>query len=557
MPNPLSEKTRSRFPVKVPGTFGARRKNATWHLRQFGPTRGRVPPAGRRYRWRWLALAVAVAVAVPLAWWATTRPAAPPAARLPSTMSIPFSASADAYVSSARPAVNRGSSAVLRTASRPKIMSYLTFSVSGLSGTVTAATLRFWANVADLRGVAVHVAPGSWHEDSIAASNAPAVGGAVAFTGAVAAKTWVTADVTPLVAGNGVVSMALTQVGSGSGQYDSREGAHPPELVVQTTSGSGAPSPRSAAAVLRATIEAVPDATAYRYATQDDHGRSMDALKIISKPGGGYLGVYHNGPHGVFQVYVAESRDLLHWTSRALLDNDASQPAIAALSDSGYLLADEAHVNRAVKLRLLRFRHYASLAALLSGRADRIFDAPLTVASGSAKAEGTPNILSATLSPDLSHSRIVVGFHYRLPHGLDRPGIGVLTNFSSWSGRPDTALEVALRAAGVSGAIGDRDVVRFLGQPFELVEAQAGAGPAWLVYLYDQSKHVATALRIRTSHGSRSFGNPTVTSLREPSGATALVFTLFLRTPFAQGGEAGELVYYRTYSPNKSTGNPP
>ena len=31
--------------------------------------------------------------------------------------------------------------------------------------------------------------------------------------------------------------------------------AHPPELVVQTTSGSGAPSPRSAAAVLRATVE--------------------------------------------------------------------------------------------------------------------------------------------------------------------------------------------------------------------------------------------------------------------------------------------------------------
>jgi hypothetical protein len=307
---------------------------------------------------------------------------------------------------------------------------------------------------------------------------------------------------------------------------------------------------------LRATIEAVPDATAYRYATQDDHGRSMDALKIISKPGGGYLGVYHNGPHGVFQVYVAESRDLLHWTSRALLDNDASQPAIAALSDSGYLLADEAHINRAVKLRLLRFRHYASLAALLSGRADRTYEAPLTLAPGSAKAEGTPNILSATLSPDLSHSRIVIGFHYRLPHGLDRPGIGVLTNFSAWSGRPDTTLEAALRAAGVSGAIGDRDTVSVLGTPLELIEAQAGTGSAWHVYLYDQTTHVATALRIRTSQGSRSFGNPTVTSLPGPSGATALVFTLFLRTPFAQGGEAGELVYYHTYRASKSAGNP-
>src|SRR5205823_2694846 len=142
MPNPLPEKTRSRFPAKATGTSGTRRKNAGWHSGQSGPTRGRVSPAGRRYRWRWLALAAAVGVAVPLAWWATTRPTAPPAARLPSTMSIPFSASADAYVSAARPDVNRGRSPVLRTASRPRIMSYLTFPASGLTGTVTAATLR-------------------------------------------------------------------------------------------------------------------------------------------------------------------------------------------------------------------------------------------------------------------------------------------------------------------------------------------------------------------------------------------------------------------------------
>jgi hypothetical protein len=556
MPNPLSEKTRSRFPVRAAGPFGTRRKNAAWPPGQSGPPRGRVPPAGRRYRWRWLALAAAVAVAVPLAWWATTRPTAPPAARPASAVPVPFSASADAYVSSARPDVNRGSSPLLRTASRPKIMSYLTFAVSGLSGTVTAATLRLWANVADLRGAAVHAAPGSWHEDSITASNAPPAGQAVALTGQVSAKTWVTADVTPLVAGNGMVSMALTQVGSGSGQYDSREGAHPPELVVRTTSGPGPPSPRSAAAALRTAIEAVPDATAYRYATRDDHGRSMDALKIISKPGGGYLGVYHNGPRGVFQVYVAESRDLLHWTSRALLDQDASQPAIAALSGSGYLLADEAHVNQGVKVRTLRFRHYASLAALLSGRADRTYEAALTLAPGSAKAEGTPNIFSASLSPGLSHSRIVIGFHYRRPHGLDRPGIGVLTNFSAWSARPDTALEAALRADGVSGAIGDRDTVSFLGTPLELIEAQAGTGPAWHVYLYDHRTHVATPLHIRTSHGSHSFGNPTVTSLRAPSGATALAFTLFLPTP-APDGEAGELIYYHTYRASKSTSNPP
>jgi hypothetical protein len=65
------------------------------------------------------------------------------------------------------------------------------------------------------------------------------------------------------------------------------------------------------------------------------------------------------------------------------------------------------------------------------------------------------------------------------------------------------------------------------------------------VYLYDSGTHRAAALHIRTNRGSRSFGNPTVTSLRGPAGATALVFTLFLRSSLAHSGEAGELVYYR------------
>ncbi len=504
---------------------------------------------GRRPSWRLLALAVALAVAVPLTWWAVTRPSAPPLSRAPAVTSIPFSPVGDAYVSSARPAVNTGNSPVLRTASRPKILSYLTFSLAGLSGTVASAKLRFWSNVADLRGAAVHAVDRSWNENSITAATAPALGETVAQTGMVSAKAWVTVDVTPLVLGNGVVRVALTQVGSGSGQYDSREGAHPPVLVVRTS--SGVLSGRSPAAVLSGAIDNVPKATGHRYAARDDHGRSMDTLKIIPRPGGGYLGVYHSGPQGAFRVYLAESRDLLHWTSKAQLDKDASQPTIAALADSGYLLADEASANQAAGLRpRLRFRHYASLAALLAGRADRTFEAPHTLAPLGAGEEGTPNIISAVLSPDLSHSRIAVGFHYGLPLGLDRPGLGVLTNFSSWSARPDTALDAALRADGVSGKIGDRDAVRFLGASSELIEAQAGTGPAWHIYLYDERTRRAVPLHIRTNQGSRSFGNPTVTDLRGPSGAMTLVFTLFLRQSLAPSGEAGELIYYRTYSVN-------
>ncbi len=504
-----------------------------------------TPTTRRARRLRWLALLAALAVG--LVWWAATRPTRSTGNHVTSLSTISFSPIGDAYVSFVRPGVNLGRNPVLRTASRPKIRSYLTFSVAGLSGSVTRATLRLWSNLADARGASVRPVEGSWHESSITAANAPPVAAAVDQTGLVSSKAWTSADVTQLVSGNGLVSLALAQVGSGSGQYDSREGAHPPELVVQTTKRAlHAVSP---AAALRSATENVPGATAHRYAVRDDQGRSMDTLKIIPSPRGGYLGVYHSGPQGSFRVLIAKSQDLLHWTYQAQLDKNASQPTIAALSDSGFLLVDEASANHSAKLPpRLRFRYYASLDALLSGRADRTFGAPLTMASADAVAEGTPNIFSAVLTPDLSHSRIVVGYHYRLTHASDRPGRGVLTNFSRWSASPDTSIEQALRAQGVHGRIGDRDTVRFLGRNFELIEAQIGTGPSWQVYMYEENTRQATALSIRTDHGSRSFGNPTVTKLRGPSGVPVLVVTFFVRQSLARGGEAGELVYYRAYT---------
>jgi hypothetical protein len=565
MSNSSSGKPRGSVPAKTPRRLGVPSRT-TSSQSQDDPSPDRSAGFTQRHRRqrfpRWLSLAMAgtLAAAAAFAWWAATRPAGPPSGRVPPVTSIPFSATGDAYVSSVRPSVILGSSPVLRIASRPKIRSYLAFSLSGISGSVTAATLRLWSDTADLRGAAVHAVDGRWDEASLTYSTAPAFGKAVALTGVVAAKAWISVDVTPLVTGDGLVTMVLTQVGSGSGQYDSREGVHPPELVVKTSASPGSRTlpVTSPAAALGAAIQAVPDAPARRYGTRDDHGRSMDTLKIISKPGGGYLGVYHNGPKGVFQVYVAESRDLLHWTAEARLDSDASQPTIAALPHSGYLVADEVSANRAAKTRPhLRFRYYAGLADLLSAHADRTFEAPHTLTPGNAGDEGTPNIFSAVLSPDLAHSRITVGFHYSNPHRLDRPGIGILTNFSSWSAHPDAALEAALHAAGVTGRIGDRDAVTFLGAPLELVEAQPNGGPAWQIYLYNQRTHRASAMHIRTDQHSHSFGNPTVTDLRGPSGAPALVFTLFLPSSPAHGGEAGELVYFRTYRTAKPAGNPP
>src|SRR6266542_2086236 len=195
-------------------------------------------PSSRR-PWGRQALALVVAFSVTLGWWAVTRPTTgnrvpPTGSNAPEVAQTGFSPVGDASVSSAPPGLYLGSTPVLRTASRPETRSYLSFTVAGVSGPVTRASLRLWSNRADMHGVTVHAVYGSWNEKSITAANAPAIGGTVSETGPVADNAWVSADVTRLVSGNGLVSFALTQAGSGNGQFDSREGSHSPELVVQT-----------------------------------------------------------------------------------------------------------------------------------------------------------------------------------------------------------------------------------------------------------------------------------------------------------------------------------
>jgi hypothetical protein len=58
--------------------------------------------------------------------------------------------------------------------------SYLRFNLQGLSGTVTRATLRIFANSATTAGVEIRsVSDNTWTESTINYNNAPPVGGAL------------------------------------------------------------------------------------------------------------------------------------------------------------------------------------------------------------------------------------------------------------------------------------------------------------------------------------------------------------------------------------------
>lgn len=301
----------------------------------------------------------------------------------------------------------------------------------------------------------------------------------------------------------------------------------------------GAPKIDPVTTRLVALLTNVPNATAHRYRATDEHGRTLDCLKIIELGPGDYLGVYHTLRDREFQLHLGRSTNLLHWSHRAVLDQRASQGAIWHGPRGDFLLAYEVNVPKAV---IIRLRHYANLDALLNARFDREFDLPRTLAP---TAEGTPSFERVQLEGDLATSRIDLRIHYYLEQKVDRAARGTLLGFTNWTARPDPEIDETLYGYGVQGNIGDRDEFRFAGRKFLIQEGQFRPGDwaTWEIYLIDEADMNAVPLRVRTHGGSRSFANPNVTRLRDPAGKWCLAVTLFLPSQGNARGEAGTLIY--------------
>ena len=179
--------------------------------------------------------------------WTPTvaQPTATLAGTSPAGGTFTFNAIADSYVESSNLGTNYGSSTQIRVDGSPDVRSYLRFNVQGLSGAVTSATLRVYGNSAQSPGYDARiVADNTWVESSIVYNNAPPVGNVIGSSGNVAANTWTSVNVTSYITGNGTYNLSLTTSGSTAISLSSREGANPPQLVIQTGGGTG-PTPTS------------------------------------------------------------------------------------------------------------------------------------------------------------------------------------------------------------------------------------------------------------------------------------------------------------------------
>jgi calcineurin-like phosphoesterase family protein len=158
-----------------------------------------------------------------------------------------FLAVADSYVESSNPGTNYGNVDQIRVDGSPDVRSYLRFNVQGLSGAITSATLRVYANSSQSPGYdARSVNDNNWVETTITYNNAPPVGNVLGSSGNVNSNNWTSVNVTSYITGNGTYNLGLTTTGSTAISLASREsGANTPQLVIQAQGGTAPTATRT------------------------------------------------------------------------------------------------------------------------------------------------------------------------------------------------------------------------------------------------------------------------------------------------------------------------
>src|SRR5690349_15836606 len=158
---------------------------------------------------------------------------------------LTFTPDADSYVKQGSPTTNYGTASSLQVngVSNPGMESFIRFTVTGVSGSLQSARLRVYATTNGTKnGPAVYGTSTSWTETGITWNNRPArTSSAVDNKGSIGINSWAEYDVTSLVTGNGTFSFVLAADSSDGVRFSSRQGRHPPELVISFSSAENTP----------------------------------------------------------------------------------------------------------------------------------------------------------------------------------------------------------------------------------------------------------------------------------------------------------------------------
>ncbi len=175
---------------------------------------------------------------------AQNMPLIPTSTALSPTSTYTFVADADATVRDDDPAKNFGATKKLETDSSPIKNFLLKFNVTGLDGRrVIRATLRLYNINLSAQGGDIYVISGtSWFEREVTWNNAPVTDAAPFVSlGEVTPDNWYEVDLTSLVQADGWLGLRVTSPSENGADYSSREGEHPPELVVVVSNNGEIP----------------------------------------------------------------------------------------------------------------------------------------------------------------------------------------------------------------------------------------------------------------------------------------------------------------------------
>jgi hypothetical protein len=349
-----------------------------------------------------------------------------------------------------------------------------------------------------------------------------------------------------------------------------------PWLRVVLLLGAAAAAAATAATPSTGVIEAltnVKGALQHTYDLKDSTGLQMASLHLLPQTEGAtpkdrtYHAVYMSMlPKALWEVRVANSTDLVHWTFHRKLLPNADMPYAHQLENGWILLVHEQWMKispgpGSEEPSRLGFKLYYSLSDLLAGRHFNSYVAPLTVGTHSSL-EGTPNIYNATLveRDGLLMVDAQIGFHYNDEKGVDTVAHGSLTSFGptskeaeiGWVTASATGYDAAFKKVGCVGNIGQRDAGELGGKAVVMQEGNTAHMPPtvwaeWKLWLYmpaaGEGEDVfgpkgpsgagsITELKPVTDHGSTAFGNPSFKIVPCP------VSTLQLQQE-EEGGETG------------------
>jgi hypothetical protein len=154
---------------------------------------------------------------------------------------LEFPVTADAYVYAGRPDLNYGLAPELRVDADPETLTYLRFTVSGITTPVLGATLRIHALGRQTLGFQVRTVEASWSESGLTYLAQPAQGDVAGSSGLIAGEASIEVELTPVITGNGQFSFVLFTAGTTALTFASREAGSPtaPVLVVKVAQATG------------------------------------------------------------------------------------------------------------------------------------------------------------------------------------------------------------------------------------------------------------------------------------------------------------------------------